>query len=174
MPSNLPQEQAAHEQGQDEHGADRRADAEALEHDSSSTRRSGGAERREPCYGRGSDTGGPEPGEPPLEGRRIGPRRHSALDRPERELCDEDETRRIDGSQRVESRPLCGEQHRVFASERSQRDPERPRPADGQAEGEQDERGPAEPEREVAQLEILRSGIGREAGRRDERYGSGR
>ena len=172
--SNLPQEQAAHEQGQDDDGADRSAHAEALEHDSSSTRRGSRAERRERRHARGSDARGSEPREPPLESRRLGPGRNPALDRPERQLGDQEKPGRVHRGEPVERRALRREEHRVLAAERRQAEPERPRPAYGQAEGEQGERRAAEPEREVAQLEILRSRIRREAGRRDERNGSGR
>jgi hypothetical protein len=82
-----------------------------------------------------------EPREPPLARRRLRPRRHAALDRPERQLGDQEEPGGVDHGEPVERRALRREEHGVLAAERSQAQPEGARPAYDQSEGEQEERG---------------------------------
>jgi hypothetical protein len=112
--------------------------------------------------------------EPPLERRRLGPRRHAALDRPEGQLGDQEEPGGVDRGEPVERRALRREEHGVLAAERRKAQPESPGPAYDQAEGEQEERDTPEPEREQVKLEVLRGRKRREAGRRKERDRPGR
>jgi hypothetical protein len=90
------------------------------------------------------------------------------LERPERELGQQDETRRVERRQLVELVSFGGEEHRVFAAERGDAPTSGRRLARDQAERDERDRSGAERKRRPPQVDLLQRGVrGERDGRRE-------